>query len=108
MEPTRLMTVPCEIVSRVPGAPDKYGGDTLTESRTEARCWYSSPTTEERGGQVVTAMTGYFGPDAVLDHVARVEIEGVGSFEVDGHPLAHRSPRTGVLTHQTVRLRRGA
>jgi len=108
MQPSRLLTVPCEVVARVPGPPDVYGGDTMTEVRTSSSCWYSNPTTEERGGRVITMLTGYFGPDAVLDHVTRVDVEGIGSFEVDGSPLAHRSPRTGVLTHQTVRLRAGS
>ena len=102
------MVVPCQIIARVPGAPDVYGGDVMTEVATTAKCWYSNPSVEERGGQTFTVLTSYFAPDAVLDHVARVEIDGVGSFEVDGSPLAHKSPRTGVLTHKTVRLRAGA
>lgn len=108
MRPDRLMTVPCTVVARVPAGSDAYGAPTVTEVATSERCWYSSPATEERNGQVFTSVTLYFGPDAVLDHVTRVEVEGVGSFEIDGDPLAHRSPRTGVLTHQTARGRAGA
>jgi hypothetical protein len=66
------------------------------------------PTTEERGGQVFTSMTVYFAPDVDLDSVTRIEIEGVGSYEVDGKPLSHRSPRTGILTHSTVKVRSGS
>ena len=108
LQPTRLMTIPCSIVKRVPGGTDRYGGAVMTETSTATRCWYSSPTTEEREGQVFQAITAYFAPDADLDNVARVSIDGVGVFEVDGSPLAHRSPRTQVPTHITVRLKRGA
>jgi hypothetical protein len=108
MNPERLLTVPCTIVARVPSGEDAYGAPTVVEQTTAERCWYSSPTTEERNGQVFTAVTLYFGPDAVLDHITQVEVEGIGSFEIDGDPLAHRSPRTGVLTHRTARGRAGA
>lgn len=108
LQPDRLMTVLCTIVARVPDGTDAYGGDKVTEVESEARCWYGSPATEERGGQVFQTLIGYFGPDTVLDYVTAVDIDGLGRFEVDGTPIAHRSPRTGVATHKTVKLRRGA
>lgn len=108
LRPERLMTVPCQVVRRIPGTPDAYGSDVMTETVTQSRCWYSSPTTDERNGVVLQFLTLYFGPDDVLDNVTRVEVEGIGSWEIDGVPLAHRSPRSGVLTHQTVKGRRAA
>lgn len=112
LTPQRLMTVPCTIVSRRPTGTDQYGAAVVAEDRHPARCWYSpssgapgSPSTEEREGRVFTTITLYFGPDEVLDRATRVEVDGIGSWEVDGEPLAHRSPRTGVLTHRTVRGR---
>jgi hypothetical protein len=105
LAPQRLMTVPCTVVSRVPDSTDAYGAAVVVEERAAARCWYSEPSTSEREGRVLTTITLYFGPDELLDRATRVEVEGIGSWEVDGEPLAHRSPRTGVLTHRTVRGR---
>jgi hypothetical protein len=108
LSPQRLMTVPCTVVSRIPDGTDDYGAAVVVEHRSAARCWYSEPVTSEREGRVFTAITVYFAPDVALDRATRIEVDGIGSWEVDGQPLAHRSPRTGVLTHQTVRGRAGA
>lgn len=108
MNPARLMTVPCTVVSRVPAGLDDYGAPVLQERRTAATCWYGDPRTEEREGRVFSSLTLYFAPDVALDHVTAVEVDGVGSFEVDGQPIAHRSPRTGVPTHQTAKGRAAA
>lgn len=105
LAPARLLNVPCTVVSRVPAGADAYGAAVVEEQRQPARCWYSSPATEEREGRVFTTITLFFGPDEALDMATRVEVEGIGSWEVDGEPLAHRSPRTGVLTHRTVKGR---
>lgn len=108
LQPERLMTVPCTVVARVPAGTDAYGGDKVTEVTSQARCWYAAVATEERGGQVFHTVTAYFAPDAPLDYATAVDIEGAGAWEVDGTPMAHKSPRTGVYTHKTVRLKRGA
>jgi hypothetical protein len=108
LAPQRLMTVPCVVVSRVPSGTDAYGSAITVEDRARSRCWYSQPSTEEREGRVFTSIVLYFGPDEVLDHATRVEVEGIGTWEIDGEPIAHRSPRTGVLTHRTARGRKGA
>ena len=105
MNPERLMIVPCVITTRTPTGVDSYGANQYQELDTQSRCWYSNPQTSERNGQVFTELTLYFTPDVELDHVTTVQVEGVGMFEVDGIPLAHRSPRTGVLTHKTVKGR---
>ena len=108
LQPSRLMTVPCTIVTRVPDGTDPYGGPLLTDVETSAQCWYGPVSTEERGGQVFHTVVAYFAPFTELDHLTAVTIDGAGTWEVDGVPMAHKSPRTGVYTHQTVKLRRGA
>lgn len=109
MRPDRLFVVPCTVIASEPtGMTGTHGETVLQEAATTAKCWYSSPTTEERLGQVFTTLTVYFSPEVVLDHVTRIDIEGLGSFEVEGTPLAHMSPRTRVPTHQTVKVRAGA
>jgi hypothetical protein len=107
MDPGRLMTVQGTVVSRIPSGEDRYGGALLAETRTSEKCWYSNPSTEERGGQVIQTLTVYFPPDAVLDHVTALELPGLGSWEIDGGPIPHISPRTKTPTHITVRVRRG-
>ena len=108
MRPDRLFVVPCTVVARTPVSVGAHGETVLQEAASTAKCWYSSPTTEERLGQVFTTLTVYFSPEVVLDHVTKIEIEGLGSYEVEGVPLAHVSPRTKVPTHQTVKVRAGA
>lgn len=107
MNPERLMTLTGQIITRTPGPPDQYGGDVLVEAATDVLCWYSSPTTEERAGQVFQVLTLYTPPGTPLDHVTAIDLPGLGRFEVDGRPLEHVSPRTQMPTHVTIRIRRG-
>jgi hypothetical protein len=102
------MTLTGTLISRAPGPPDQYGGDVLVDTATSVACWFSSPTTEERLGQVFQMLTLYVPPLTPVDNVTAVDLPGLGRWEVDGAPIAHVSPRTQVPTHTTIRIRRGA
>lgn len=103
----RLMTVPCVLVLRSQTGADEYGAAVVSEERVAGFCYYTAPVAEERGGQEFQSLTVYLPPDAPITGIAAIEVDG-SAFEVDGAPAAFRSPRTGAMTHRTVRVRAGA
>jgi hypothetical protein len=108
VNPERLMTLDGTLISRAPGPPDAFGGDVLVSTSTPVKCWFSSPQTEERLGQVFQVLTLYVPPYTPVDNITAVDLPGMGTFEVDGSPMSHVSPRTMTPTHTTIRIRRGA
>ena len=98
----RLLSSPCELIRRTPGAPDEYNDQTLVETRQASRCWYEIKRTRELSdkGLIEQAFVVVFLPaDVDLTAVDAVEILGGPTVEADGTPHLVVNARTGRLHH---------
>lgn len=92
------------------GKEDDYGNEETAPTRTETVCEVQQRRTDEvTEGEVSDAeWLGIFPAETELDTGDAVEVEGLGTFEVDGAPWPARNPRTQTESHVEVALRRVA
>lgn len=106
MDPTRLINIPCSLITRNESSKDEYGGSVLTETPVETTCFYTQSTITETAGVPYQSITVFLPPDVVPDYVSSIVIEGAGEFQVDGTPIPYKHPRTMRLLHHRLLARR--
>lgn len=109
MNPERLMSQACILVNAGTSGENAAGDIVRTDERTPSPCLVQAASSNEReGGTVVEEGLVLFVPTGKpLRSGTRVELE-LETFEVDGEPIAHWSPRERRYTHQSGRLIRAS
>lgn len=92
------------------GAEDDYGNPIPSEERTEVVCEVQQRRADEvTEGEVSDAeWLGVFPAGTAFDTGDAIEVEGLGTFEVDGAPWPARNPRTQTESHVEATLKRVA
>lgn len=99
----QLLTVPCTILRRSPGAADEYNDPTLTETQEAAYCYWQTTRSDERGDTGATEqshVTVFLSAAAAdLSAISAVAIQGGPTVEAFGPPRVITNARTGQPHH---------
>lgn len=108
MNPTRLMTVPCVLVTVTAGAVDEYNNPTEVETDTTTTCFLHQSQRREEDGAANTqdeTWQVYLPPSTTPDGWSRLEAQGM-TLEFIGPPWRAFNPRLEDYTHYQATARR--
>jgi hypothetical protein len=102
----RLLTRPCVLIARAPGAVDSYGDASWVETRTNAYCYAEQIVGTEPGDPNYQAddLRVLLDASAVVDGLDAIEIDG-DRYELVGPPWMAKDPRTNADHHLEMRTR---
>lgn len=115
---SQLLNRPCTISHRTAGeGEDRYGNpkssveeiETVCEIQESKRSLSGRSSEHGEGGEVSDAdWVGIFPAGTPLGAADTVRVDGLGDLQVVGEPWPARNPRTQVISHVEVPLRRTA
>lgn len=91
------------------GAVDAYNDPTTTTTVEALPCWVEQAAPGERGGLTEVEWEDwrlYCAAGTAIDADDRIDLSGLGTFEVAGPPWPAVNPRTGRRHHVEARLRK--
>jgi hypothetical protein len=97
-----LLTTPCTLIRRSPGAPDVYNDQQLVETSESSSCAFEIKRTRElsdSGLVEISLVTVFLPPDVAMSAIDAVQIAGGPLVEADGTPHVVVNARTGRVHH---------